>query len=182
MMLQGYINLLIIFITTTAILYLPVFFILKKKGRGVIRQFSYLLCFWSFFFIVFLTILLFNLPIDFEPKRHILNLQPLRWLWERNIGRRIMTEIGPNIMIFIPLGVFTPIVFERMRKLYRTALAAFVVTFSVEFFQYFIGRSSDIDDLIANLSGAIIGYGIFKIFSYIFKNGTWWNKFVGAEV
>jgi len=62
------------------------------------------------------------------------------------------------------------------------ALAAFVVTFSVEFFQYFIGRFSDIEDLIANLSGAIIGYGIFKIFSYIFKNGTWWNKFVGAEV
>jgi len=27
------------------------------------------------------------------------------------------------------------------------------------------------------LSGGIIGYGIFKIFSYLFKNKKWWNKF-----
>ena len=180
MMLQGYINLLVIFITTTAIVYLPIFFILKNKGRGFIRQLSYLLCFWSFFLIIFVTIILFNLPIDFKPKQYLLNLQPLQWLWEGNIKQRVMTEIVPNIMIFIPLGIFTPIAFKRMRKFYMTALVAFTVTFSVEFFQYFIGRSSDIDDLIANLSGGIIGYGIFKMISYLFKNKKWWNKFVGV--
>lgn len=177
MMLPGYINLFVIFITTTAILYLLIFFISKKKGKCFIGHLSYLLCFWSIFFIVFTTIILFNLPIDFKPKQYILNLQPLKWMWEGNIKHRIMTEIGPNIMLFIPFGIFTPIAFKRMRKIYMTALAAFIFAFSVEFFQYFIGRSSDIDDLIANLSGGIIGYGIFKIFSYLFKNKKWWNKF-----
>jgi len=181
MMIQGYINLFVIFIITTAILYLPIFFIMKKNGKGFIRQSSYLLCFWSLFLIIFATIILFNLPIDFKPKQYILNLQPLQWLWEGNIMQRIMAEIRPNIMIFIPLGIFTPIAFKRMRKFYMTALVAFVVTFSVEFFQYFIGRSSDIDDLMANLLGGIIGYGIFKIFSYLFKNKTWWNQFVGGQ-
>lgn len=181
-MIQQYMALLVIFITTTAILYLPIFFILKKKGKGFIRQLSYLLCFWSFFLIIFAAIILFGLPIDFKPKRYTLNLKPLLWLEDENIRQRIMGEIIPNIMIFIPLGIFTPIVFKRTRKVYVTALAAFAVTFSVEFFQYFIGRSSDIDDLIANLSGGIIGYGIYKIFSYLFKNKTWWNKFAEIPV
>lgn len=182
MMIQGYINLLVVFIAATAVLYFPIFIILKNNGKGFIRQSSYLLFFFSFFLIVFATTILFNLPFDFKPERYILNLQPLRWLWEGNIKQRIMTEIRPNIMIFIPLGFFTPIVFKRMRRCSMTAMFIFAVTFSVEFFQYFIGRSSDIDDLIANLLGGILGYAIFKIFNYFFKNRMWWNKFAGAEV
>lgn len=181
MMIQGYINLFVIFIAATAVLNLLIFFIFRKKSRGFLRQSSYLLCLWSFFIIIFATIVLFNLPIDFKPERHILNLQPLRWLREGDIGHRIMSEIIPNIIIFIPLGIFAPIVFKRMRKFYITALTVFAVTFSVEFFQYFIGRSSDVDDLIANLSGGMIGYGIFKLSGYLFKNRAWWNKFMGTQ-
>ena len=176
MMIQGYINLFAIVIAATVILQLPIFFILKKKGKGLIRQSSYLLCFWSFFIIVFATIILFNLPFRFDPGQSVLNLSPFQWLREGNIMRRIMTEIRPNILLFIPLGLFIPIVFKRMRKLHMTALIVFTVTLSVEFFQYFIGRSSDIDDLIANLSGGIIGYGIFRILMLMFKNKQWWNK------
>ena len=179
MMIQGYINLFVIFITATAVMYLPIFFFLRKKGTGLIRQSSYLLCFWSLFLIVFATIILFNLPIHFNPEQSVLNLMPLRWLQEGNIRQRIMTEIRPNVMVFIPLGLFVPIVFKRMRKIYMTAFVAFIVTLSVEFFQYFIGRSSDVDDVIANLSGGIIGYGIFKIFSYLFRDRTWWEKLAG---
>lgn len=180
LMLQGYIALFFIFITATAILYLPLFFILKKKGMWFIRSLSYLLCFWSLFLIIFSTIIIFNLPFDFKPERYILNLQPLEWLNDRNIKQTIMKEIIPNIMIFIPLGIFIPIVFKRMRKIYMTALVAFVITFGIEFFQYFIGRVSDIDDLFENLLGGVIGYGIFIIFNYLFKNKKWWNKFIGA--
>ena len=177
MMIQGYINLFFGFIAATAILYLLIPFILKKKSIGFIRPLSYLLCLWSFFLVVFATIILFNLPFRFEPEQSVLNLQPLKWLWEGNITQRIKTEIFPNIMIFVPFGVFIPIVFKRMRKIYMTALAAFTVILSIEVFQYFIGRSSDIDDLIANLLGGMIGYGIFKILSCLFKNKKLWNKF-----
>ena len=180
MMLKGYINLFIFVIVATIILYLPVFFISMKKGKGFIRQLSYLLWFWSVFLIVFATIIFFNLPIHLNPEQSVLNLRPLHWLWEENIWQRFMAEIRPNILIFIPLGIFTPIVFKRMRKFYMTALFAFILTLSVELFQYFIGRSSDIDDIIANLLGGIIGYGIFKILSYLFKNTKWWNKLLGT--
>ena len=165
-MIGGYIKLFFGFIAISAILYLPISFILKKKGIGFITTLSYLLCFWSFFIVIFTTIILFNLPFRLEPERSILNFQPLSWLWEGDIEQRLLSEIVPNIMIFIPLGFFIPIVFNRMRKLFKTALVIFFVTLSIEFFQYFIGRSSDIDDLFANLLGGIIGYGLFKVLKF----------------
>ena len=50
------------------------------------------------------------------------------------------------------------------------------MTFSVEFFQFFIGRSADIDDVITNLLGAVIGYAIFKVFNGLLKQKKWWNE------
>jgi len=183
MMIQGYIRLAIIIIVIISVLYLPILFVLKKKGKGFTRQLSYLLCFLAFFFIVFATIILFNIPIDFSPEEHFLNLIPFgRFGEEVNVLNTITDEIMPNIMIFIPLGVFIPIAFEKMRKLYKTAFIVFLVTFSVEFFQYFIGRKSDIDDIMTNLLGGIIGYGIFKVLNYLFKDKKWWNKFMGKDL
>ena len=181
MTLFGYLKLFIFFIILIPILYLPVFLVLKKKGNGIIRQSSHLFFLWSLFIIVFFTIILFNLPFDMHPRRHVLNLWPLKWLWERNVTRRLFREISPNIVLFIPLGFFLPTAFKHMRKIQMTALVSFTVTFCVEFFQYFIGRASDVDDLIANLSGSLIGYGLYKLSDYLFKNERWWQKITGAS-
>lgn len=66
-----------------------------------------------------------------------------------------------------------------MRVLYKTALIVFLFTFCIEFFQYFIGRSSDVDDIITNLLGGIIGFGMFIICNHLFKNKLWWSKLIG---
>jgi len=175
---EAYVTLAIIEIIIISILYLPILFLIKKKGIKVIRQISYILMFWSIFTIIDATIF-FVLPITFKPERYILNLIPFSWITRINNMQYFITELLPNIMMFIPLGFFIPIVFERMRKLWKTVLTVAILTFSVEIFQYFIGRSSDIDDVIANILGGIIGYGIFIIFNYVLKNKKWWNKFIG---
>jgi glycopeptide antibiotics resistance protein len=180
-MLDGYRTLFAVCIALAAGLYLPAAFPLKKRGKGFTRQASYALCFLSLFLIVFTTLVLFNLPFRFAPPRRILNLQPFRWLREGDIARRITTEICPNAALFIPLGLSAPLAFARMRKFYATASAAALVTVSVEFFQYFIGRSSDVDDVLANLSGALVGYAVFKILGYFFRNRTRWRRLLGTE-
>jgi len=156
-------------------MYLPILLVLRKKGKGIIRQLSYLALFSSIFLIIFATILF--MPITFTPEQYVLNIKPFQWLREINSIKQFTVEIIPNIMLFIPLGIFIPVVFEKVRKLYKTTLIVFFVTVSVEFFQYFIGRSSDVDDIIANLLGGIIGYGIFKVFNCLFRKKEWWNKF-----
>lgn len=169
---EAYVTLGIIFIVIISILYLPILFKLKKKGISPLRQLGYLGLFCSIFLIVYATILF--MPITFTPETHTLNLVPFNFT---DFNQFVVEKI-PNIMLFIPLGFFMPIVFKSTRKLYKTALISFVITFSIEFFQYFIGRSSDIDDIITNLLGAIIGYGIFFIVNKIFKNQKWWNKLI----
>lgn len=174
------------FIIGIIILYLPIMFKLKKKDIGIIRQLSYLGLICSLFIILFVTILFvpivnnftnltFNLGSD-------LNFIPFGWLRESDVINQIISEVLPNIILFIPLGFFIPIVWGKMRKIYITALIVFLTTFSVEFIQYFVGRSSDIDDIIINLVGGIIGYGLFKVINYLFKSKKWWDKFIGINL
>lgn len=173
------------FIVGIIILYLSIMFKLKKKGIKIIRQLSYLGLICSFFIILFATILFvpivntftnftFNLGSD-------LNFIPFGWLREPNVINQIINEVIPNIIMFIPLGFFIPVVFKKMRKISNTALIVILITFSIEFIQYFVGRSSDIDDIIINLLGGIIGYGIFKVFNDLLKDKKWWNKFIEED-
>jgi len=175
---EAYITLATIMIAILSILYLPILFFLKKRGKGIIRQLSYLALFCSVFLILFATIF-FVLPITFRPDQYVLNLRPFQWLSEGNASKMFIVEVIPNVMMFIPLGIFMPIVFRKMRRFYVMALVTFLVTFGIEFFQYFIGRSADIDDTIANLLGGIIGYGIFKVSDQLFQDRVYWDKLTG---
>lgn len=75
-----------------------------------------------------------------------------------------LTNIFGNILIFIPYGILLPEIFPKYRKMTKVFLLSFVTSFFVEFTQFFIGRSVDIDDLILNVFGSIIGYLIWKKF------------------
>lgn len=108
----------------------------------------------------------FFMPITFTPETHTLNLVPFN-LTDFN---QFVVEKFPNIMLFIPLGFFMQIISKNTRKFYKTVLISFAITFSIEFFQYFIGSSFDIDDVITNLLGVSIGYAIFFMTNMIFKN------------
>ena len=177
---EAYFRLAIIFIVVICILYLPILLKLEKKGISVFRQFGYLGLFCTIFIIIFATILF--VPITFQPEQHILNLIPFNWVNEQESTQQFLVEVIPNIIIFIPLGLFIPIVFINKRKLYRTAIIVFILTFCIESFQYFIGRSCDINDIIANLSGGIIGYLIFKILNQVAKKRNCWNKLIGNKI
>lgn len=175
---EAYIRLALIFIVIISVLYLPILLYLKKKGKSILRQLSYIGLICSIFLIIFATILF--VPITFHPEEYILNIKPFNWIGniEDNF-QQIVVEKVPNIMLFIPLGFFIPIVLKNKRKLWKTILIALGITFSVEFVQYFIGRSSDIDDIITNILGAIIGYLVFKVLNNSLKQKKWWDKFMG---
>lgn len=175
---QAHITLAVIFIIGITILYLPIMVKLKNKGKSIIRQVGYLGLFCSLFLIVFATILF--VPISLHPEHYILNLIPFNWIFEEeNVINYFIVEIVPNIMMFIPLGVFVPVVFKDKMDIIKTLIIIFVVTFSVEFVQYFIGRSSDINDIITNLLGGLVGYGLFKFSNNLFIDKKWWRQFIG---
>lgn len=175
--LEAYIRLAVIFIAAISILYLPVLLWLKRKGKSILRQLGCVGLGCSLFLIIFATILF--VPITFHPKAHSLNLIPFHWLGKAERAEQLIVEKIPNVMLFIPLGFFLPVVFKSKRKLWKTVSVSFAVTFTVEFVQYFIGRSSDVDDIITNLFGAILGYFIFLICDILWRNHSWWERFTG---
>lgn len=75
-----------------------------------------------------------------------------------------MTGMALNIVMFIPFGAFLPIYFTYFRKVRRTVLAGFLMSLSIEILQLFTFRTTDVDDLMMNTIGALVGYGIAKLF------------------
>ncbi len=73
----------------------------------------------------------------------------------------LILNIPGNILIFTPIGFFTSYLFKTDLK--HTAIIGFLISLTIEGGQLPLPRTSDIDDLILNTTGAIIGYGIYKI-------------------
>ena len=171
-----YIKASLLFIIVVSALCIPISFYLRYKGKHQIRVFACLLFFFAVSLIVFATILI-TPEFEFNTEERFLNLIPFQRFTEKNINVpwAIVAEIIPNTLLFIPLGLMIPIVFKKMRKSSRTIPCIFMVTFAIEFFQYFIGRRADIDDIITNLFGGLIGYALFQYLNTHFKNKIHWN-------
>lgn len=74
-----------------------------------------------------------------------------------------------NIILFIPIGFF-PALLWRGWKGWKSFLTGFAVSTSIEFIQFFIGRSTDVDDVILNTVGALIGFLLFCVLRMMFPN------------
>ena len=101
-----------------------------------------------------------------------LNLMPLRTLklfanllTHRNpaLVRVAVINLFGNVLLFIPLGFFLPLIWYQLRKLRKVLLYTGLIISFVELIQLVtLVGSCDIDDLILNLVGAALGYGIYK--------------------
>lgn len=68
-----------------------------------------------------------------------------------------------DIILFIPLGLFLPILFPKTKKIKNFILICLTISIIKELFQLLLNVGMfNIDDIILNLSGAIIPYTIFK--------------------
>ena len=93
--------------------------------------------------------------LNFPPDE--INLIPFRWLAE---GLRLYIE---NILLFIPLGFMLPFIWKKYEVLWQTALSGITFSLIIELSQLFNGRITDIDDLLMNTLGALIGWVIFRL-------------------
>ena len=77
----------------------------------------------------------------------------------------LLNVVG-NIVVFMPLGAFLPKLFVRCRKLLTVALLSLELSFVIEVTQLVTRVGSfDVDDLLLNTIGGILGYLIYRIVS-----------------
>lgn len=164
------------------ILYLPIYFVKRKKygKRPFIRHivnFTFIVVALSILYVTFGTIVIDGF-ITFKPEHHYLNLLPFAWVKEMNeigIGE-ILKQVLVNLVMLIPLGFILPVVFKSFRNCFKTMLCIVLLVLFIETFQYFIGRRADIDDLIINTIGGLIGYGIFAILDKLLWDKIFWKN------
>ncbi|MFJ6982901.1 MULTISPECIES: VanZ family protein [unclassified Streptomyces] len=120
----------------------------------------------AFGFMVAFAVVLARLTLEPSPASESLihtNLHPGRSL-EAYLNqpelRDAVKQIGGNILLGVPFGVLVPVVAPRTRGVLRVALLTATVMLLVEVAQGALvtGRAFDIDDVILNTSGALIGY------------------------
>lgn len=81
----------------------------------------------------------------------------------------IVRNVGGNILLLMPLGFLAPIIWDKFKKIKNTILLGLAISISIELLQLTEslfsgwGRITDIDDVIFNVIGSIVGYFIYKI-------------------
>ena len=106
-------------------------------------------------------------PLLFDPEKVFplwVNFKPFIYLFDYPTMREALLNLIGNTAMFIPLGIVWPAVFKKLNTHGKVILAGFGVSLTIEVLQLpFFGRSTDIDDLILNTLGFLIGYGIYLL-------------------
>jgi glycopeptide antibiotics resistance protein len=110
------------------------------------------------------------------------NLVPFATIWPQlhGVGSSPLRQLAGNVGLLVPLGLLGPLVMPSLRRVGRLALVALAVTVGIELVQ-FVGtlahvllRSADVDDVILNVIGALLGWLVWAACSDL------WRRFGSA--
>lgn len=74
-----------------------------------------------------------------------------------------------NVVLLLPLGFLLPMLWPKQNKLWKILFSGAAVSLLIELSQLLNIRSSDIDDLLLNTLGAVIGFMLYRAFSWLIK-------------
>lgn len=99
----------------------------------------------------------YNLELFKEIKRF--------YLYRKQLGlEAVILNLGGNVIGFMPFGFMLPIVSRRGRRWYNTFMLGFLLSLCIEVTQLvFRVGSFDVDDLLLNTIGGILGFVVYKI-------------------
>lgn len=97
------------------------------------------------------------------------NLIPFKEMLRYPVGsENFYRQVVGNIILFMPFGFFATY-YTKVNKIRNISLITFLVSLTIEVVQKFIGRSFDIDDIILNVIGGVVGFLIYVALDAIRK-------------
>lgn len=87
-----------------------------------------------------------------------------------------------NIALLIPFGILVPITIPKMRKWWKMLLGGILFSLYLETMQFLSGRGIfDIDDLLSNTLGVVVGFALYSVPDLIWKRPRYWGgRLVGS--
>ncbi len=81
------------------------------------------------------------------------------------INDRNNAYVIENVFLFIPYGIMCAWAFPTLRRFFPCAMIGLATSIAVECMQLYTGRGFfQVDDILTNLLGSIVGYLVFRIF------------------
>lgn len=162
-----------LFIFTVILVSLRLTYIFYNKEKFVLYKELLTFCF-------ILYVLLLYYIVTFQDNNYgTNNFIPFREIFRYDISSKLfIRNVLGNILLFVPFGIFATR-YIKNKKAYLTVILTFLVSCSIEFAQSLIGRTADIDDVILNTLGGLLGFLLYK-FSDNFFNKL--PKFVKNQI
>ncbi len=102
------------------------------------------------------------------------NIIPFRTIWAQLTGSNSYVgqsdvyavsalNLLSNILLFSPMGIFMPLLWHKFRSIKYVVETGIIISVCVEVIQLLVGRSCDIDDVILNTVGILIGFMVYKL-------------------
>jgi glycopeptide antibiotics resistance protein len=169
----------VIIIITVIACSLRISYLIKYKHKFVLHKEIFNLIFILYIMCLF-EVVTFQ-DINFGTSNFI----PFKEIFRYNIGSRLFVKnIIGNVLLFLPYGYFVSY-YLKNKKILPTTLLTIMVSTTIEIVQLKIGRTFDIDDIILNTTGGIIGCSIYILIEKIksllpafFQNDTVINALV----
>ena len=73
-----------------------------------------------------------------------------------------------NVLLFMPLGLLLPVLWKSFRSFFPTALFGLGFSLSIELLQLFTFRATDVNDLMTNTLGTILGWCLGRLVLRLF--------------
>lgn len=146
---------------------------LCNKRVDVVRELQLLLVYVCIVVIIRFTFCPFGTvdgriqPLLFDAERILpprINLIPFVYLFDYETVREIMLNLLGNSLMFVPVGIVYPIVYKKLNTHVKVIAAGIGFSLAIELLQLlFFDRVSDVDDLILNSLGYVLGYLIYLL-------------------
>lgn len=75
-----------------------------------------------------------------------------------------------NILLFLPLGILVPLLWEQIHSLLCMTGIGVAFSLFIEGSQLLNFRATDVDDLILNTAGTVIGFALYQVFDRMTKS------------
>ena len=111
--------------------------------------------------------LIFDAATAFPPR---INLIPFVNLLDYPKLSEVLLNVIGNTAMFIPIGIIWPIVYKKLNTHKKVIAAGVGFSLCIEVLQLpFFDRVTDIDDLIMNSLGFLMGYGLYLLVKQLVK-------------
>ena len=152
-----------------AVVLVPLFAVLHATAYAYDLRKSVLYCLFCMYLAAVFSLVGIPNVIYFRPEVN-LNLIPIVGM-AQDLKNCIL-----NVALFVPLGFFLPLLWQRFRSLISSAVFGLGLSLAIELLQMLTFRATDVNDLITNVAGTSLGFMLAKLFTKRFPavgKGHW---------